>query len=87
MSKTETIFGLHASIALLTNPERKVVQINCTNEFFKNYAKLLKNFNPKIINILDRKVINNKLNNNIHQGIFVVSEKRKMKEFRFFRVQ
>ena len=79
MSKTETIFGLHASIALLTNPERKVVQINCTNEFFKNYAKLLKKFNPKIINILDRKVINNKLDNNIHQGIFVVSEKRKMK--------
>ena len=33
----------------------------------------------KIINILDRKVINKKLDNNIHQGIFVVSEKRKMK--------
>jgi len=79
MNETETIFGLHASIALLTNPERKIVKINCTNEFYKNYAKLLKKFNPKIINILDRKIINNKLDNNIHQGIFVISEKRKMK--------
>ena len=57
MNETETIFGLHASIALLTNPERKIVKINCTNEFYKNYAKLLKKFNDAGLKLIKKQKI------------------------------
>lgn len=81
MSQTEIIFGYHASIAVLENPQRIILSLECTEEFFKRNKNLIEKRNIRKVEILKRKMLDIKINNNIHQGIILNCKKLEKKTF------
>lgn len=48
MSKNYYIYGKHPSIAALSNPKRKIIDIFCTQEIFSKHKGLIESFKYKI---------------------------------------
>ncbi|MDR1026481.1 MAG: 23S rRNA (guanosine(2251)-2'-O)-methyltransferase RlmB [Lactobacillus sp.] len=66
MAKDIILYGRHAIMSALSNPNRKISKILCTKENFEELKKYSKNFQ---INIVDRKDIDKILPpNSVHQG-------------------
>jgi 23S rRNA (guanosine2251-2'-O)-methyltransferase len=81
MKKTDLIYGIHASVSALNNKKRDISGWKCTKEVFE---KIKKKIDKEIISkskIVDRKHLDNELQNKFHQGIFV--ECKKMVELNF----
>ena len=67
----EEIFGIHAAIAALKNPRRKIYSLICTQDFYDLHSHDFKNKNIEKIQILKRKEIDSLLGFNTHQGIYL----------------
>jgi 23S rRNA (guanosine2251-2'-O)-methyltransferase len=81
MKKTDIIYGIHASVSALNNKKRQITEWKCTKEVFE---KIKKKVDKKVITknkIVDRKSLDNELQNKFHQGIFV--ECKKLVELNF----
>lgn len=67
--KNYYIYGKHPSVAALTNPKRKIIEIFCTQDFFVEHKKLIETYN---YNVVDNFHIKNLLPRDaLHQGIAV----------------
>lgn len=75
MKKTDTIYGLHASLSAINNKKRNILKCLCTKEVSEKIRK--KNDDEKFNNfkIVDRKYLDTYLKNKFHQGIMVECEK------------
>lgn len=49
MSKHYYIYGKHPSIAALSNPKRKIIEISCTQEIFTKHKDLIESHKYKIV--------------------------------------
>ena len=80
MNKYAYLYGYHAAIHALYNEDRIIKELFITKNAHK---KIVENNNIEIhkfnINIVESKIINGMLDGNqVHQGILVVSEKKKI---------
>ena len=75
VNETQIIFGLHSSIAAISNKNRNIKKIIMTEEVFKKNKQLFKNVNNIDRQIVDRKKIDSLIGEKVHQGIVVYSDK------------
>ena len=81
MKNKELIYGIHASLAAILNKNRKITKMLCTKETFLKIKEKLKDFKIPKYEIVDRKFIDNKLQNKFHQGIVIECEKLEKKQY------
>ena len=67
----QLIFGIHASVAALSNSKRVVNKIICTEQVFNKYKNLIEKKNVKDVYIKKRNYIDSSLGLNTHQGIVI----------------
>ena len=70
--KKNLIYGIHASLSALNNPNREIISAKCTQQVFeKIHNKISIKENIKKIKIVNRKELDVDLNSSIHQGICI----------------
>jgi 23S rRNA (guanosine2251-2'-O)-methyltransferase len=67
----QLIFGTHACIAALSNTNRVVYKIMCTEQVFIKYKNLIEKKNIKEVSIKKRNQIDSSLGLNTHQGFVI----------------
>jgi len=67
----QLIFGTHACIAALSNTNRVVYKIMCTEQVFIKYKNLIEKRNIKEVSIKKRNQIDSSLGLNTHQGFVI----------------
>ena len=75
VNETQIIFGLHSSIAAISNKNRNIKKIIMTDEVFKKNKQLFENVKNIERQIVDRKKIDTLIGEKVHQGIVVYSDK------------
>ena len=71
MNEVDTIIGKHAAIAVLQNPNREILSLKCTKDFYEKNKELIKNKKIQNFNIVKRKLIESETGNDFHQGIII----------------
>ena len=75
VNETQIIFGLHSSIAAISNKNRNIKKIIMTDKVFKKNKQLFENVKNIERQIVDRKKIDSLIGEKVHQGIVVYSDK------------
>ena len=81
MKNKEYIFGLHACISALNNKNREIIHWECTQETYNKIKGKVNATNFQKNTIVERKKLDKKLKNKIHQGILVISNELQYEDF------
>ena len=75
MAKFDLIYGFHSSISALNNKKRIIYDCKCTKEIFEKLKTKLNDSKIAKFKIVDRKKLDNEIQNKLHQGILVKCSK------------
>lgn len=82
MNEIDTIIGKHAAIAALQNPNRKILSLKCTKDFYEKNKGEIKDRKALVFNIVKRKEIESEIGNNFHQGIIIKTKSLKKNDLK-----